>query len=374
MALKFAEQCCDAVGYLELGRVCVKNINACWDPMRTIGATLYYSVPFFFGWPPETIIVFNFILMGLAVYSATRVVFNFLEARIQHAYRAWLVAAGIAVVPHVLFMWGCARHSLTDVPAGSLILIGLWSLVNAVQKKTYAQAYSGLFFSMAALMRPFYLYLALMVMVVYSVFQGVKLKAKAIKPIVTFMLCILIPLGFQYYLTYNNTKHWSFVDRDLQEKCLRGSMKFECYGYDTILPGTSYLFTDPYTSNGTGGLVNAVARHDWKRAAILFAKKENFYFGSWVPFNYVYLRSPQDRIFSPFILMVNLLMMGGCIYFLWIKRHWQVLFIPALAAGMIWAQCVLIHAEARYMIVVYVFVWIIAALNIERLFKKNPHA
>jgi len=371
--LKFAEQCSDALGYLELGRQCAENVNRCWDPLRTIGATLYYAIPFFLGWPPETVIVFNFVLMFASIYLATRVVLGFLKLPTANKYILWSTAAFIAALPHVLFMWGCARHSLTDVPAGSLILIGLWQMVLAIQRKTFLQAYSGLCFSLAALIRPIYLYPTFLVAVIYSAFQIYHLKMKAFKSVLIFLACIFLPLGFQYLLTYNNTKQWSYVEKNMQEKTVKGSMSFGIWGYDTLLPGQSLRFTDPYTNNGQGGVIDALHKHDLGRAAVLFAKKEYFYFGSWVPLNYVYIRSPKERIFSPLILMVNILAFAGFFYFGLAHGRWKVFFMPLLAAGLVWSECVLIHPEARYMVVVYVLTWVMAGMNVNLLFSAREN-
>jgi hypothetical protein len=371
--LKFAEQCCDAMGYLELGRQCAQNLNHCWDPLRTIGATVYYAVPFFLGLPPETVLVFNFLLLFFSIYLATRVVHGFLQLPTTNPTFTWFTAGIIAALPHVLFMWGCARHALTDVPAGSLILIGLWLMVLSIREKTYLLSYAGLLFSCGALMRPFYLYLVFLVAVVYSGFQLAMLKMRAIKAVAIFLLCLLLPLGFQYLLTYNNTKQWSFMEKNMEANVIKASMSFGIWGYDTLLPGVSLRFTDPYTQNGQGGVIDAWHKHDFVRVAVLFAKKENFYFGSWVPLNYVYIRSAKERIFSPLILVVNILAFAGFFYFGLARGRWKVFFMPMLAAGLIWAQCVIMHPEARYMVVVYVLTWVMAGLNINLLFpvKKN---
>src|SRR5262249_42369096 len=106
MPIDLGQQCCDANDYLTIGRVCALRFEGCWDPLRPIGAGLYFSLPFRLGMAPRGVILFNVLMLLGAACSGVAVMVALLRTRsrlslllfwvLQIAIYGWLVGRSVA--------------------------------------------------------------------------------------------------------------------------------------------------------------------------------------------------------------------------------------------------------------------------------------
>ncbi|EGW22945.1 hypothetical protein [Methylobacter tundripaludum] len=57
------KQCCDAGGYIELGKLCSSNLDYCWNAIRPVGA-IHLSAAMPYGLAPFS----NFLLLILSLF------------------------------------------------------------------------------------------------------------------------------------------------------------------------------------------------------------------------------------------------------------------------------------------------------------------
>ena len=356
MEWEFARQCCDAEVYLTLGEICSRTLHLqCWDSLRPIGSAVYFSVPYLLGISPKFIIVMNFLLLALSVYLGNKAVGE------TYSFTHWnnlYVRYAIVTLPHLVFMYDAAWNALSDVPAACFALIGIWFLILGIKKaKVWLYAISGLSLGLAAFIRAFYLYpvlltaLCIMIAFVYYKFQpriGV----------VFFIAMLGIPILYQFQSTYRHTGQWSYLNEAATAPETEIHFTRPQYGYDTVSMApypydASNCFKEP------GGLKGAVQNKDLYGILCIFVKRQTFYFESHAfPFNQVYLLSPNERVFSPLILILHGAVLAWVFYFVWHSKVKSLFFIPAVLIGSIWMEGTLIRPESRYLMVLYVFLWV----------------
>ncbi len=102
-------------------------------------------------------------------------------------------------------------------------------------------------------------------------------------------------------------------------------------------------------------------------------QRQWFYFGSFAAS--AYLASPEERVFSPGILILNLLaIMCALLLLAWtvlpgikktmVLQKGMALLIPATFAVLVWGQGTIVIPESRFIIVTQVVVWIFALQSI----------
>ena len=69
---EFAPQCCDAINYLDGGNQCFTD-GLCYGDIRPIGDYLWFAIPYKLGWPVESLITINFILLVISSLLSARV-------------------------------------------------------------------------------------------------------------------------------------------------------------------------------------------------------------------------------------------------------------------------------------------------------------
>jgi hypothetical protein len=68
---EFAPQCCDAINYLDGGNQCFTD-GLCYGDIRPIGDYLWFAIPHKLGWPVESLITINFILLAISSLLSAR--------------------------------------------------------------------------------------------------------------------------------------------------------------------------------------------------------------------------------------------------------------------------------------------------------------
>ena len=207
MPLQFAPQCCDAVGYLELGHRCFAE-GYCWNSLRPLGMILYASLPDRLGLPSESLIFFNLGLVLISVLLAAR----FTSAVWPTTGTGFgLMRYPIATIPHVAFLWAACFNSVSDAPAAALALSGLWlTCITKVERRGPVTAgASGLLLGLSAFMRTQYLYPVLLFGAVYAAIALYR-KVPAANAI-ALVAALLAPLGLQVGRTVAHTGNWSYL-------------------------------------------------------------------------------------------------------------------------------------------------------------------
>ena len=144
MKFSFYDQCCDALGYIQNGIVCATQ-GDCWNILRPIGGNYYSSIPVRMGWPSEALVGMNLFLVWCSILLASRAL-SVLEPKLARG--GWFGLAKILAVTlaHMTFLWADAHTSLSDVPATSMALIGIWLFLLAWRSRgVFGMALAGLF-------------------------------------------------------------------------------------------------------------------------------------------------------------------------------------------------------------------------------------
>ena len=205
MRLAFSQQAGDAVSYLDLGSACAGDWARCWDPLRPVGAILYFSLPYRLKLPPESIIILNWLLLlgsiGLAYYTMQRV-------EPEKRWLRWLRLAAISIA-HFAFFWSSSWNSLSDLPATIFALAGMqFILLARLKDRWWCYWAIGLSFGISLSLRAFFLYPALLAVVVLLALSIGNWRCLLRKcP----ALVILLPIVFQYGLTYQRTQLFGFI-------------------------------------------------------------------------------------------------------------------------------------------------------------------
>jgi hypothetical protein len=342
--LDFSPQCCDAMEYLQLGQRCAADLRGCWDALRPMGASLYFSVPFRLGLPvAPTIIAMNFTLMALSIGLAVRA----LPIRP-------LIGWPIALASHLAFMYGPALNSLSDVPAASVTLIALWWLILGDRTdRVWMRVAAGAALGLAVTLRSFYLYPALLTALASVGYILCCKRAVA----AVFPLTLVLPILCQYGATHSQTGTWSFIDHRLTASIEEMELRRSFWGYDTLLIGDNSAQELPYTGCAPGGLREVMRTGDVTGAACLVGKRLYFYFASYTPGNKVYLTSAAERVFSPWIALTHAVWLAFAAYAALKAPRTTSLILPCVLVAFILLQGLIVHPESRYLICPYVFLW-----------------
>ena len=227
--LHFVQQCCDAIEYLEMGAKCA-DTNVCYDPLRPVGALLWFSLPKRLGLPDTSLIYAHLLLLlmsiGLSVF-AMRALFPVLK-RLRTAGALTLMVSAMA---HVAFFVPVLFVSLSDAPSGLLALSGIWIMLASI-RKTLSPVRSGITGAMlgiAAWIRVAYLP-ALLVALVLVLFCRNRKSAAAC------VLMALLPVLLQMTCNFSATGHFAYLDQGTMDHTMNEHWFTPLSGYDTLLP------------------------------------------------------------------------------------------------------------------------------------------
>jgi hypothetical protein len=357
MPLEFAPQCCDADFYLMLGQGCADSLSWCWHPLRPIGAQLYFSLPFRLGLAKQWLIPLNALLVLASVWIGTLALGALVSKRERWHTIFFALACGAV---HVFFVFGLIRNSLSDLPAAVGVLASIWMLVLGTlreDKRLYVA--SGAALGMGVITRAFYLYPALANVALVCLLTARKKPARALG--LRFAIAFAAPIALQFYVTHAFTHDWSFIDRASTKAGEQLHFETITYGYDTLLPARGYRYDAAECFHESATMADAFRRHEWGEALCLVARRQWFYFGSYTTTGKVYLTDAAERRFSTMFLAANVLAALAAVAFVFrtVKRL-PILLALAAMLGCIWAEGSGIIPEARFMVVLYVAMWLVA--------------
>src|SRR5262249_508955 len=161
--------------------------------------------------------------------------------------------------------------------------------------RRWLYAASGAALGLAAIVRAFYLYPAL-------VCSGV-LAALALSRRVGWdrFACLaaacLLPIVLQYTVTYSRTGSWSFIDPARVEGGKVEQFQNAWSGYDTVfeVKGLAKYYSAADCFPGSDVMSDAIEKHDVRALGCLLLRRQQFYLGSFVPDGATYLSKAEER-------------------------------------------------------------------------------
>jgi hypothetical protein len=356
----------DMFVYEGLGQLCAAGKDY-WNPYRPQGFTQYVSLAFRMGLPPEAIIYMNLLMVALSVWLAG-LAWNVLlpplksRSRLFSACKYAFIAAA-----HLVFMLGCAREVLADVPAACMALAAVWLFIIACgRNNAWLLALSGLALGESVTLRLFYCYPAYF-LAFAAVLCCLWLKRLAPSAVVGFLLLMAYPILTQYAFIYQRLHTWTMVDEkatafEMQEEagCFMDNGLGPAYGVDVYRDTSLYLYRCNGCMPDGNGWSGSLQHHDFLEIAKLAWMRNDFYFGSWIPQPAIMYLS--DRIFSFWIYMANwLAVLSTLSLFILMRRRWILGGALFFVFG-VWGLSLYIHPESRYMVLVQAFAWTLAPL------------
>lgn len=350
----FHQQCCDALYYMEIAMKCFRN-GDCAVSYRPLGSTLYHMIPLALGLPPNGIILVNWLLMGLSILLSVKA----LKALWPSLNRVWGLTVFSALV-HGAYMYMDCFVALTDVGASCFALVGLWSLLLGIERKSAVWlAIGGLSAGAAAMMRVFYLYPAYLFGAAMFASHWFARRPSR-KEMLAAVLAFSIPVLTQYIHTYKNLGHWAFSSEDRNSQVGEFHKRSTIWGYDTMMaPVQGVVYDGAYLLKvPNNGFYYSLLEGDPIGATKLALKRLQFYFGSFA--DRTYIVSAKDRIFSNWLVAVYLGLFLAFGYAV-LQSSWQLVPMALFLSGCV-ALGTAIAPEQRFFMLPYVILWLVGPL------------
>ena len=359
MSLGFSPQCCDAEHYLEIGKTCATALADCWEPLRPIGAALYFSLPHRLGLPPEALIALNLLLVGASV-ALGWLALAALWPRSDRPTAVYRILA-LALV-HAWFLWAGSWNALTDVPAAVLALLAIWLFIlGVVQEGLGYPIGAGVALGLATITRAFYLYPALLAAGGWLLVAVVRRQRRLAA--LLFLLGAMAPAVGQVALTHSRVGVWSFIDPGKTEWAKRLHFKSRFSGYDTVLlPAPPHPVRQDAGScfSRSSDVLDAIEKRDLTAVACVMLRRQYFHFGSYSRWGAIYLTSATERQFSLLYFFLNLLLAVLAAAAFAVSGRPRAMLVPGLLMAGILFQSSILTPEARFLMVIQVGLWSVA--------------
>jgi hypothetical protein len=264
------------------------------------------------------------------------------------------------------------QNSLTDVPAAAAAMSAIWLLVLAgARSKRRGYAAAGLAVGIAVSLRAFYLYPALLA--AGAMVAMVLLRKLALRHAAPFWIALALPIAIQFATTHARTGSWSFIDERSTKMGEELHFETTTYGYDTLLRGGggAFRYEASQCFQASRGMADAARKHEYGEIICLLARRQWFYFGSFVRGGQVYLSAARDRGFSALFLAVNAIALLAAVSWVvrWSKHPW-LLAVPGTLLGAVWAEGSLIIPESRFMMAFNVVLWLLVLAGVHDLLLR----
>jgi len=277
-------QCCDAKHYLAMGEACAID-GDCYNILRPMGAVYWFSIPYRFNLPQDTLIFLHYLLAIASIILSAFVIKKLISTGIQKKslpnLKLFLPLVVISMLIHGIFLYPIISHSMSDLPSSLLFLIAIWLLFLLPEKilpKLFILFVCGLLLGLAAWIRSFFLYPLLFALVFWMLHTAFTRKLQLHKII---LLVALIPIAFQFYTTWKKTGALSYIHPS-EASIHQGFILAEkASGYDTVLPGVGFR-TYPACQNYRA-LGEALQTVDFYSLGCLLSGKLHYYLGSYSP-------------------------------------------------------------------------------------------
>jgi len=278
---QFLPQCCDAVLYLIQGETCAST-NECYDQLRPLGAQLWFSLPYRFGLPAESLMIVHWMMLIVSIVLSVKAMNTLTKPASNNKYQTLFFLAG-STLAHLVFFWPVMQLALTDAPAALFALIAIWLLLMETGHRNFVLALAGLFLGFSAWIRFAYFYPLLGMMAIYILFW---LSRKHRQRGELFLLTVLIPIILQYSATFLHHGTFGFLGpRAALGLSAEHSLSIAA-GQETILPQQQYLW--PTNCEHKIGMEQALQEKDFSTVICLMANRFYFAFGSYSPETYMF--------------------------------------------------------------------------------------
>lgn len=286
----FLPQCCDAQGYLQRGKDCAKGGDgACYDALRPMGSSLWFSLPFRLGLPLNSLIVAHILLFFISVTLSSLALSRWTTklsspagSPLKWPHRPLLWALNALV--HWIFFYPVMLNTLSDAPAAFFAVNAIWILLLNQIKRSYALlGVAGVMLGLAAWIRVFYLYPVLFVLTVFLLLWARDRDRRVGE--LAFLLA-LVPIFLQFNATFQRHDYVSYLERSQSRKWSSIHLNSDLMGYDTLIdPIRRHKW--PSGCDVRSGLAGSWDERNVSGAICLIAKRSVFYFGSYSPRTYV---------------------------------------------------------------------------------------
>lgn len=298
--MRIWDQCCDADYYMHIGYKCAKA-GECFDPLRPVGTSYWFSVPFFIDakQPAEVIFLLQFAVLSCLILLSFFIFWDInrrLKGRMDGVgLVGWLLAIGA----WAFYLYPTFFNTLSDTPASVLFVGGFLMLIAAAFRDSASfYFFGGLLLGLSAIVRTSYFNPIIFGFVGYlSIFMFLLIKKRKEfcfrdyrKSI--FILSCFIPFSAQYISNYKNFGYFSFVASDYSRLAMEFHLESVTGGYDTVLPQGGYYWS-PVCSNATG-LKKDLMKGNFSGAACVLVNRARFYLGSYAANTYL---GESDRDF-----------------------------------------------------------------------------
>lgn len=266
--IDLARQCCDADDYLDMGYVCAKS-GYCYNPLRPIGDTLWFSIPYIFNTSENIFFYLHIFLLALVGLSVYHLLKNILPTC-------------LFVLALLFLTWPTFFHTLSDTPATLFFIEGIVLALIGLQRIDLDCNSAPVFFAagislgLSILLRAAYYYPLL---ISASLFILYWLWQKQRQWPLIFILGFFIPLSFQFISTWKHTGQWSFVSEGRSRSMMNLHLNSDASGYDTYLPQASAFWSPDCMAQA--GLLPSLKSADITSATCILKNRFSFYLGSY---------------------------------------------------------------------------------------------
>jgi len=261
--IDIAKQCCDADEYLDMGYQCAQG-GQCYNPLRTIGDTIWFGVPYALNTTENIFFylhLFLMILVGVSVFCLLKKILPTL----------------IFLLTLSLLTWPTFFYTLTDTPATLFFVEGIvLALIGINHSRTSAYLAAGIFLGFSALLRTAYFYPLIIAGILFFIYL---LWQKKRQWHTVFILGFFIPLLFQFFTTLTYTGQWHFLSEGRSRSMMNLHLNSDAAGYDTVMPQAGLFWKNGCSPQA--GLLPALKSVDIASAACILKGRLQFYFGSY---------------------------------------------------------------------------------------------
>jgi len=298
--LNIAQQCCDASGYVADGISCANEMK-CFGELRPIGVYLWFAIPPKLGWPLESLIVINFVLVAISALLSVLALDKLLSppgASMDYKRRVFMLLLSLAI--HCVFLWPTMFNALSDPPANVFLLSGVWLLVlghfsGRIGVKFLLFLAVGLCLGFSAWLRAFYLYPVLVGIALYVLLWIISSNKKWVELLI---LVALLPIGTQYLVMFREYGTIGYIGAASDKKWSELHLNSTVTGYDTVLPRNGYAWQSQFC-DAKLGILNGLAAGDYKGVACVIAGRMYLYFGTYESKTYL-CYGVKNKLVSPF--------------------------------------------------------------------------
>ena len=289
--LKIAPQCCDAGSYISYGSECAAK-GQCYGELRPIGNYLWFALPQKLGWPLESLITANFVLMFFSVFLSAMAFgkLTALNCTITKKIAVFFVLLLLSFTIHAIFLWPTIFNTLSDPPSSLLLLTSIWFLIlahcNARQRLVAVMQFlaAGFCMGFAVWLRAFYLYPVFIGLGAYFLLWLFS-RNKKIRDLL--LLAALFPIGVQYIVMHNAYGTYSYLKEETASSWSAMHLNQPFVGYDTIFPRNDYVW-HPQHCNSNVGIQNGMLAKDYNGVGCIIMERLYFYLGTYESRTYIF--------------------------------------------------------------------------------------